>query len=60
MPNKKMIKVLRGGFVPLKEFSDVVDIDKITTYSLKVNKDNSITLKFFDLQDKSVRPYGSK
>ena len=51
----KIIKVRRGGFVSLKEFSDFFDISKIVTYTIKVNKDKSVSIKFYDSEKKLVR-----
>jgi hypothetical protein len=53
----KTIRVDKDGMVLLKDFEDFLDIDKVKFYSLKVNKDKTLTLKFFDSKKKTVRPY---
>jgi hypothetical protein len=53
----KIIKVDKDGFVALDNFADVLDIGKVEFYSLKVNKDKTITVKFYDNKKKLVRAY---
>lgn len=53
----KTIKVDKNGMVLLNDFSKLLDIDKVKFYSLTVNKDRTLKLKFYDNKKKLVRPY---
>ncbi len=58
--NKKTIKTIfvdRDGFIPLDVFYDLLDTSKVSSYSLKVNKDKTLAIKFYDSKKKLVRPY---
>ena len=54
---KKMIRVRKGGFVYLKEFADVIDVDKIDSYKVKKTKDGTLILTFYDEKKKLVKAY---
>ena len=53
----KIIKVDKNGIVLLDDFTDLLDIHKVKFYKLKINKDKTITLKFYDSKNKLVKPY---
>ena len=52
----KIIKLDSKGRFPLTELEGLIDIAKIESYSLKLNKDKTLTLKFYDKKRKLVRP----
>ena len=54
------IKVHKGGFVHIDDFRDILDINKISYYTLRVNKDKTLSLKFYDKREKLIKPYGQK
>jgi hypothetical protein len=56
----KIIKVDEYGRVPLENFSDLVDIDKVEYYSIKIKKDKSLSLKFYDKKKRVVKPNAAK
>lgn len=56
----KSIVVRRGGWIHLTDLSDFVDIDKVVSYSIKLNKDKTATLKLYDKNKKLVKPYVKK
>jgi hypothetical protein len=56
----KTIKVDEFGHVFLWDLRDLLDVRKIVYYSLKVNKNKTLSLKFYDKKKKLVRPYGQK
>jgi hypothetical protein len=51
------IKVGKDGVVDLKHFKDMVDTSIVVYYSLKVNKDKTLSLKFYNKSKKLVKPY---
>lgn len=53
----KILSVNKDGTVYLKNFEKYLDINEVKFYNLKYNKDNSITLKFYDGKKKLVKPY---
>lgn len=52
-----LITVEEGGFVNLSDFKDVVDISKVVYYDIKLKKDDTLLIKFYDKRKKLVRPY---
>lgn len=52
----KTVTVEEGGFIPLEAFSDMIDTSKVEYYSLKANKDQTLTVKFYDKKKKLVKP----
>jgi len=50
------ITVAKTGLVPVNKFKNLIDISKVTYYSLK-EKDGNITLKFYDKNHKLIKPY---
>lgn len=57
----KVVKVhCEAGFVYLSEFSDIIDIAKVETYTVKHNKDKTIVIKFYDKNKKWIKPYERK
>lgn len=54
----KKIVVSMGGFIRIEDFSDLVDTNRVVYYKLKVDKDKTLTIKFYDCQKKLVKPYG--
>ena len=54
----KTVKVDNNGVVLLSAFSEWVDVKRVKFYSLRVNKDKSLTLKFFDRNRKQLKPMG--
>lgn len=53
----KIIKLDSNGGFPLDLLSDLVDIEKVESYTFKVNKDETITLKLYDKKGKLVKPH---
>ncbi len=51
----KIIKLDNKGRFPLKELEDIMDITKIDSYTVKLNKDKTIILKFYDKKKKLVK-----
>ena len=56
----KKVKVHKGGFVYLKDFEGLIDTDKVHSYTIKVNKDKTLTIKFYDDKKKVVKPNGKQ
>jgi hypothetical protein len=56
----KIIVVDDGGFVDIDQFKEYLDVEKIYYYVVKLNKDKTITLKFYDKKKKLVKPYAQK
>ena len=52
----KTIGINAFGFIDLYEFEDFVDIDMVHYYKFKVNKDKTLTLKFYDKKKKLIKP----
>ncbi len=55
-----IVKCDRYGRIALSHFLELIDIRKIKKYSIRQNKDKTITIKFYDKQDKLVKPYAKK
>ena len=53
----KIITVDKDGIVLLSCFRDWLDISKVEFYNMKINKDKTITVKFYDKKKKLVKPY---
>lgn len=53
----KIIKVDRDGGVALNYFVDLLDVDRVKFYNVKLNKDKTLTVKFYDKNKKLVKPY---
>jgi len=51
------VKVDKNGKILLSAFSGWVDVKKVKSYTLTLNKGNTIVLKFYDKDRKIVRPY---
>lgn len=58
--NKLVITLDINGCVPISAFNQIVDVQKVAHYSLKMNKNGTLTLKFYDSNGKLVRPYAKK
>lgn len=56
----KTIKVDEFGYIELSSLKEYVDINKVEFYKMKVKKDKSIHIKFYDGKKKLVKPYGRK
>ena len=56
----KIIDVGSDGLVSLGEFSEFLDIGNIEFYSIKVKKDKSLVIKFYDKKGKVIKPHESK
>ena len=52
----KTISVKDGGFIDLGDFADIIDVEKVYSYTLKQNKDKTITVKLYDKKGKLVKP----
>jgi hypothetical protein len=50
----------RDGYIDLYVLKDQINISKIAYYNLKVNKDKTLTIKFYDDNKKLVKPYKVK
>jgi hypothetical protein len=53
----KVIKVDKNGMVLINNFEELLDVSKVAFYSLRANKDKTLTLKFYDNKKKLVKPY---
>ena len=53
----KFIKADKGGLLLLKDFEDIVDTTKVQYYEWTLNKNKSLTLKFYDSKRKLIKPY---
>lgn len=51
----KIIKLDSKGRFPLQELEGFIDITKVDSYSVKLNKDKTLTLKFYDKKKKLVK-----
>lgn len=54
------IKVKEDGFINLSQFKKFIDISKIVYYHLNHNVDKTLTLKFYDKEQKLIKPYKDK
>ena len=55
-----IITVTKEGYVLLKDLKPLLDIRKVVYYSFKKNKDGTLTLKFYDENNKLIRPKKAK
>jgi len=55
---RKIISLDGWGRISLYEFIDLIDIDKVEFYSIKLNKNKTLTLKFYDKKRKLLKLYG--
>lgn len=55
----KTIKLDSKGRFPLKDLEGLVDIDRVEFYTVKYNKNNTITLKLYDKKRKLIKPNAS-
>lgn len=53
----KKITVSPAGYIYLSDFDNMLDIDKVVFYRFKVNKDKTLTLKFYDKKKRLIKPY---
>ena len=62
MSKKAVVTIVadKDGFVGIESFRDFIDVDKIVFYGLKLKKDRTIVLKFYDKSRKKVKPYGKR
>lgn len=44
----------------LSAFRDLVNTAKVEFYTLKINKDKTLTIKFYDKGKKLIKPYEQK
>jgi hypothetical protein len=47
-------------YILLKDFKDLIDVNKITHYRIKSKKGGPLTIRFYDKNKKLVKPYESK
>jgi len=59
-PIATTIKVPSTGKVLLSKFKNLIDISKVVYYSLDINEDKTLTLKFFDKNKKLIKPKENK
>lgn len=52
----KIITIGKDGFVDLTEFKDIIPISLVKYYSVKANKNKTLMLKFYDKDQKLVKP----
>jgi hypothetical protein len=52
---KILIHVGEDGFVSLNHFTDCIDIKKVKYYSVKLNSNQTLTLKFYDKNKKFIK-----
>lgn len=52
------IHVDKDGILMLSAFRDWIDTSKVAFYSMKLNKNKTVSLKFYDKKKKLVKPYG--
>ena len=55
-----IITIQKDGMIPLSTFEKYLDISQIAWYTLKVNKDKTLTLKFYNKSKKLIKPYKEK
>ena len=53
-----IISVDDSGYIMVSQFSGLLDITKVEYYSLDLNSDNTLTLKFYDLEKRLIKFYG--
>ena len=53
------ITVPKSGLIPLEALEKLIDISKVVYYDLE-EKDGIIKLKFYDKNEKLVKPYGEE
>lgn len=56
----KAIKVDKDGFLLLNQFDHWLDTRQVKFYCVRLNKDKTVTIKFYDAKKKLVRPYEQK
>lgn len=56
----KIVTVDKLGRLDLEDFRELVNVDRIEFYSLKVKKDKTLILKFYDKKKRLVKPNGQK
>jgi hypothetical protein len=49
------VTIGKNGFIPLDTFSEFIDVTKVKFYDLKVNKDKTLTVKFYDKNKKKLK-----
>lgn len=49
------VTVGKNGFIPLDTFAEFIDVTKVKFYDLKVNKDKTLTVKFYDKNKKKLK-----
>jgi hypothetical protein len=54
-----ILTIPKSGLVKIEMFEKLLDIAKIVSYTLEVNK-GSLILKFYDHNGKVIKPYASK
>lgn len=54
------ITVPPSGLIDIVEFSNLLDISKCVYYTLKQNKDGTLSLTFYDKNNKRIKLYGTK
>jgi hypothetical protein len=54
------IVVNKDGYIPLEYFKEMLDISKVAWYAIKVRKDESLVIKFYDKRRKLIKIKGLK
>ena len=49
------IKVGKDGFIKLSEFKTLIPVSKVKYYSIKENKNKTLSLKFYDRNKKLIK-----
>jgi len=52
----KIVKVDRDGGIAMNHFVGWINVDRVKFYSVKSNKDKTLTVKFYDKNRKLVKP----
>ena len=56
----KTINVSTDGFLLIEDFSEWLDVAVVEFYSMHINDDSSITVKFYDKSKKLIKPHDPK
>jgi hypothetical protein len=51
----KIVTADKNGMILLKDFTEFLDMSKVKFYSLKINKDKAISIKFYDNEKKVIK-----
>jgi hypothetical protein len=49
--------VRNDGFLFIEDFSNFIDIERVVYYSIKANKNKTLKIRFYDKDEKLIKPY---